>query len=212
MTPPPSTARAARWCRILRLGLERGLSSTDQRHRLALTYQASSPVGVRGMLRNGGWKEAALAGWTLQGTFNAASGEPQTATLSGNVVAPIAAACGDSTSFGRPRAEATGLPITGGDNPYFNTAAFTTPPAGQCGNAGNGTIPGPFQTSLNAQINRSFRLGESRRTLQLRLSTNNALNHPVISGFGTTVNSNTYGLPTSASAMRSVTLLLRLSF
>jgi hypothetical protein len=192
--------------------LERGLSSTDQRHRLALTYQASSPVGVRGMLRNGGWKEAALAGWTLQGTFNAASGEPQTATLSGNVVAPIAAACGDSTSFGRPRAEATGLPITGGDNPYFNTAAFTTPPAGQCGNAGNGTIPGPFQTSLNAQINRSFRLGESRRTLQLRLSTNNALNHPVISGFGTTVNSNTYGLPTSASAMRSVTLLLRLSF
>ncbi len=191
---------------------ERGLSSTDQRHRLALTYQASSPVGVRGMLRNGGWKEAALAGWTLQGTFNAASGEPQTARLSGNLVSLAAAACGDSTSFGSPRAEATGLPITGGDNPYFNTAAFTTPRKGQCGDAGNGTIPGPFQTSLNAQINRSFRLGESRRTLQLRLSTNNALNHPVITGFGTTVNSNTFGIPTAASAMRSVTLLLRLSF
>jgi hypothetical protein len=34
----------------------------------------------------------------------------------------------------------------------------------------------------------------------------------VITGFGTTVNSNTFGIPTAASAMRSVTLLLRLSF
>ena len=188
-------------------GLERGLSSNDQRHRLSLTYQASSPVGVRGMLRNGGWKEAALAGWTLQGNFTAASGMPLTARLGGNL-----ANTGGTASLGNPRAEATGLPITGGDNPYFNTAAFTTPPEGFYGNAGNGTIPGLFQTSLNAALNRSFRLGESRRTLQLRLSANNALNHAVVTGFGTTVNAANYGLPTSASATRTVTLLLRLSF
>jgi hypothetical protein len=188
-------------------GLERGLSSNDQRHRLSLTYQASSPVGVRGMLRNGGWKEAALAGWTLQGNFTANSGTPLTARLGGNL-----ANTGGTASLGNPRAEATGLPVTGGDNPYFNTAAFTTPPEGFYGNAGNGTIPGLFQTSLNAALNRSFRLGESRRTLQLRLSANNALNHAVVTGFGTTVNAANYGLPTSASATRTVTLLLRLSF
>ncbi len=36
--------------------LERGLSSFDQRHKISLTYTLSSPVGVRGFMRNGGWK------------------------------------------------------------------------------------------------------------------------------------------------------------
>jgi hypothetical protein len=44
------------------------------------------------------------------------------------------------------------------------------------------------------------------------LSATNALNHPYITGFGTTVNSATYGLPTAVSTMRTVSLLLRFSF
>jgi len=188
-------------------GLERGLSSTDQRHRMQLDYTVSSPVGVNGMLRNGGWKEAALAGWTMTGTFIAASGTPLTATLGGNL-----SNTGGIGALGTLRAAATGLPITGGSNPYFNTLAFTTPPPGQFGNAGNDTIPGPFQTSFNASINRAFRFGDSRRTLQLRLSATNALNHVVITNFGTTVGSLTYGLPTAASATRTVTLMLRFGF
>ncbi len=90
--------------------------------------------------------------------------------------------------------------------PYFNLGAFTTPLPGTYGNAGRDTIPGPFVTSFNASLNRAFRLGESRRQLQLRLSANNALNHVQITGFGTTVNSSTYGLPTAASATRTVSL------
>jgi hypothetical protein len=38
------------------------------------------------------------------------------------------------------------------------------------------------------------------------------LNHVQITGFGTTVNSNNYGLATAASATRTVTLLLRFNF
>ena len=34
----------------------RAYRSFDQRHRLSLTYTLSSPVGVHGMWRNGGWK------------------------------------------------------------------------------------------------------------------------------------------------------------
>ena len=188
-------------------GLERGLSSTDQRHRLQLDYQLSSPVGVNGMLRNGGWKEAALAGWTMNGTFTAMSGTPLTATVAGNL-----SNTGGIGAFGSSRAEATGLPIAGGDSPYFNPLAFTTPPPGQFGNAGRDTIPGPFQTSLNASLNRAFRFGDSRRQLQLRLSANNALNHIVITRFGTTVGSSTYGLATAASGTRTVTLMMRFNF
>ncbi len=58
-----------------------------------------------------------------------------------------------------------------------------------------------------------FRLGEaSQRTLSMQINTNNALNHPSISGFGTTVNSNTFGLATGASAMRTVSLQMRFTF
>ncbi|MGA3201274.1 MAG: TonB-dependent receptor [Bryobacteraceae bacterium] len=188
-------------------GLERGLSSFDQRHNLQTTFLFSSPVGIHGMMRNGGWKTAALAGWMLSGTFSATSGTPMTAQISGNL-----ANTGGNGALSNPRAEATGLPIEAGSYPYFNLLAFTTPPAGQFGNAGVDTIPGLFQTSLNASFNRAFRFGESRRQLQFRLSATNALNHEVITQINTTVNSTQYGLPTGASATRAVTLLLRFSF
>jgi trimeric autotransporter adhesin len=186
---------------------ERGLSSFDQRHKLSFTYTLSSPVGVRGMMRNGGWKTAALAGWTMNGNLTVATGMPLTATVSGNL-----ANTGGVSALGTLRAEATGLPVSGGNYPYFNELAFTTPPAGEYGNAGRGTITGPNQFSLNASLNRAFRFGETRRQLQLRLTANNVLNHVYISGFGTTVNSQTYGLPTAASATRTINLLLRFNF
>ena len=186
-------------------GLERGLSSFDQRHNLSTTFLLSSPVGIHGLMRNGGWKTAALAGWTLNGTFTAASGMPLTALIGGNL-----SNTGGNGALSNPRALATGLPIEG--SPYFNLQAFTTPPAGQFGNAGVDTIPGLFHTSLNASLNRAFRFGDTRRQLQLRLSATNALNHVVITNIGTTVNSSMYGLPTGASATRAVTLLLRFSF
>ncbi len=189
------------------LALERGLSTFDQRHKLAATYLLSSPVGLHGFLRNGGWKTHALSGWTLQNTIAASSGTPLTAKIGGNL-----SNTGGIGALGGSRAEATGLPIEGSNGAFFNTAAFTTPPAGQFGNAGRDTIPGPFQLTVNAALNRAFKFGESRRTLQLRLSANNALNHVVITGYGTTVNSSTFGLATAASPTRTITLLLRFNF
>jgi hypothetical protein len=188
-------------------GLERGLSSFDQRHHLAATMQLSSPVGIRGFLRGGGWRATLLKSWNFQTTFSATSGTPLTAYVSGNLSNTAGLA-----SSGNLRAEATGLPIAGVDGAYFNTLAFTTPPAGQFGDAGRDTIPGLFVTTLNASLNRSFMLGESRRRLAFSLSANNALNHVTITSIGTTVNAANYGLPTAASAVRSVTLNTRFTF
>ena len=186
---------------------ERGLSTFDQRHRLSLTFLLSSPVGVHGFMRNSGWKTKALTGWFLSGSFNGTSGTPLTARVAGNQ-----SNTGGTAAFGTGRAQATGQSIDSGNYPYFNLLAFTTPLPGTYGNAGRDTIPGPLVTSFNASLNRSFRIGESRRQLQLRLSANNALNHVLITGYGTTVNSTTYGLATAASATRTVTLFLRFSF
>jgi hypothetical protein len=187
-------------------GLERGLSTFDQRNSLQTTFLFSSPVGVHGMLRNGGWKTTALAGWTLSGNLALSSGTPLTAYVSGNL-----ANTGGLAGSGSVRAEATGLPIESGSG-FFNTAAFTIPPTGQFGNAGRDTIPGPTQIGINSSLNRAFRFGESRRQLQLRISANNVLNHIVVTGYGTTVNASNYGLATSASGTRNVTLLMRFNF
>jgi hypothetical protein len=189
------------------LALERGLSTFDQRNNLQATFLLSSPVGVHGMLRNGGWMTKTLAGWTLNGTFTAASGMPLTALVSGNL-----SNTGGLAGAGSTRAQATGLPISAPGYPYFNLLAFTTPPPGEFGDAGRDTITGPFRMAFNSALNRAFRFGDSRRQLQLRLSSTNAFNHVSITSFGTTVNSATYGLPTAASATRTVQLLMRFSF
>jgi hypothetical protein len=189
------------------LSLERALSNGSQKHRLATTYMLSSPVGVHGLWRNGGWKTKAFTGWTLGGTFAANSGSPSTALLGGS----LGSSRGTSirTNY---RAEATGVSISGGDYPYFNEAAFTTPASGTYGDAGRNTIPGLPSISLSAALNRGWRFGESRKQLQLRLSANNVLNHVQITGFGTTIGSSTFGLATSASQTRTVSLNLRFSF
>lgn len=187
--------------------LERGLSTFDQRHNLTTGFQLSSPVGARGLLRNGGWKTQLLKSWNLQGNFTATTGTPLTAKVSGNL-----SNTGGLAGGGSLRAQATGLPIHAAGDSYFNTMAFTTPAAGQFGNAGRMTIPGLFRTSVNANMNRSFRFGESRRTLTFSINANNVFNHVTITNIGTTVNSSNYGLPTGASGVRGVTLNSRFSF
>ncbi|HEX3879554.1 MAG TPA: carboxypeptidase-like regulatory domain-containing protein [Bryobacteraceae bacterium] len=192
----------------LDLSAERGLSSFDQRHRFSLNYTLSSPVGIHGFWRNGDWKTKAFSGWTLTGNFTANSGMPLTALVGGNLTNSRG-----NGAVGQLRADATGQSITAGNNLYFNLLAFNLPAAGEYGNAGVATIPGIFTTSLNGSLNRAWRFGEAgRQTLQLRLSANNAMNHVQITGFGTTINSSTYGLATAASATRTVTLTLRFNF
>jgi len=189
------------------LSAERGLSSTDQRNRLSIQSVITSPVGIHGLWRNGGWKTKVLSGWLLNPNLSIASGLPHTAMLGGSYANNTTS--GVRTSY---RAEATGESIFGGGSPYFSEAAFEAPPVGQYGNAGVDTIPGPYSFSLNAAANRTWRFGESRKNLQVRLSATNALNHVQITGFGTTFGTSTFGLTTSASATRSVSLLMRFSF
>jgi hypothetical protein len=187
--------------------LERGLSTFDQRHNIATQFQLSSPVGVRGFLRNGGLRTRLLKSWNLQGTFNATTGTPLTARISGNL-----ANTGGLAGGGTLRAQATGLPIHADGSSYFNPLAFTTPVPGQFGNAGRDTIPGLFRITVNASMNRSFRFAETRRSLTFSANAQNVLNHVTITSIGTTVNSLTYGLPTAASATRTISLNMRFNF
>jgi trimeric autotransporter adhesin len=180
------------------LSAERGLSSFDRRHVLNLNYVLSTPTQASWWKRN----------WTLSGSALLESGTPLTAQILGNQ-----SNVAGTGVVGSGRAEATGLPVTDGSG-YFNLAAFTYPPTGELGDAGRNTIPGPWSWSLNTAFGRYFTIGGegSRKRLELRLETNNTLNHVNITNVNTVFGSALYGLPTSAGAMRTADINIRFRF
>jgi len=187
------------------LRAERGLSSFDRRHTLTSSFVLMSPAGTRnGLLEGHPWALRLLRDWTLNGSVSLMSGTPLTARVLGNL-----ADVGGTGSVGSGRADATGLPVTGGD--FFNPTAFTIPLPGEFGNAGRNTIPGPWSFSLNASFGRSFTIRERKR-LEFRIDTTNLTNHVNITNVGTVVNSSTYGLALTAGAMRTVQGTVRFRF
>jgi trimeric autotransporter adhesin len=180
------------------IALERALSAFDQRHNLRVNYNYQSPInGTRT-----GFTADLLRGWTVGGTLTATSGTPFTAVVTGDP---------SGTGFtGVSRAQATGLPVTGGSS-FFNPAAFTLPVTGTFGNAGRDTIPGIANFSLTASFFRSFRLDDKRR-LEFRIDSTNPINHVNITQINTTVGSINYGLPANAGGMRTLTATVRLRF
>jgi hypothetical protein len=189
------------------LRAERGLSSFDQRHTLSVFYMLSSPAsGSSSRLAAHGFTGHLLKDWTLSGGVTARSGSPFTATVLGNL-----SDSGGTGAVGSGRADATGLPVSLSGS-FFNPAAFTLPPSGRFGNVGRNTIPGPGSVTVNMAVGRSFRLDESRHSLELRMESTNTLNSVNITRIGTTVNASNYGLPLSTGPMRTMQASLRLRF
>ncbi len=188
------------------LAAERGLSSFDQRHTLNLNYVLTSPVGgATGMLHEYRWLERALRDWTLGGAVTYGSGFPLTARVLG-----VQSDVTGNGAVGSARAEATGQPVETGSG-FFNTAAFTLPPAGQYGNAGRNTIPGPSTLVFNLSLGRFVSFGERRR-LEVRADATNFTNSVNYTSYGTVVNAPNYGTATAVGSMRALTLTTRFRF
>ena len=191
----------------LDLAAERGLSSFDRRHALTMSWVLTSPFGTDGSrIASGTSAGRALKDWQLTGGLTAQTGTPLTARAGGSALG-VAATGG----VGSGRAEATGASISAATG-FFNPAAFTLPPIDEFGDAGRNTIPGPGTVALNLGFGRSIQLGDSRRRLELRLESNNTLNHVNYTSLYTVVGASNYGLPAAAGQMRSVTAVLRFRF
>jgi hypothetical protein len=197
-----NTPVAQNW---LDLSAERALSSFDSRHNLSLTLQYSTGMGKDAGTLIPGWKGALVKDWTFGPTITARTGNPFTASVGGN-----RSQVGGTAVSNTVRANATGLPIEA-PGMLFNTAAFTAPAAGEWGDAGRNTIPGPTNFSLNGSVGRIFRIGE-RRSADLQFQAQNLLNHVCITGWGTVLGANNFGLAANAALMRKITLSLRFRF
>jgi trimeric autotransporter adhesin len=188
----------------LDLHAERSLSTFDQRHLLNLQAQYTSGEGLGGGTLLGGWPGRLLKEWTFVATGVIGAGLPET---------PVYLAAVPGTGYtGTIRPDPTGAPISiPRGNQHLNSAAYTAPLPGQWGTAGRNSITGPNQISLDSSLARTFR-PSGRFYLDARVAATNMLNHPVFTGWNTTVNSTQFGLPLAPNAMRSLETSLRLRF
>ena len=193
----------------LDLAAERGLSSFDVRHHLSTDAIYELPWGSnKRWLAGAGLAPKLLGDWTISGVLTLASGSPFTARVLGNA--------GDVArgTNGTLRADATGAPVAlahPNASAFFNTAAFTTPVAGQFGTAGRNTIPGPGTVNVDLAFNKTIPLAEGR-AWEVRAQAFNLLNHAEFAALDTVVNSPTYGQVTAVRSMRRFELSTRFRF
>jgi hypothetical protein len=191
----------------LDISAERGLSSFDVRHELQASFVYTSPVGAPGSSISAESRIGRmLKDWQLSGSVNVQTGNPLTARILGNT-----AQLAQTGGIGSERAEATGLPVETGTG-FFNPLAFSAAiPAGEYGDAGRNTIPGPGLFNLNVAFARSFTFAERRR-FEFRVESNNVLNHVNYTNLYTVVNAVNYGLPSAAGGMRTIDAVARFRF
>lgn len=192
-----------------KLFLDRGRADTDQRHVFSMNfnYQPDYYNGKNAILSN------LLNGWSISPIIKLRSGLPFTVT-NGNVDANLDGNTND-------RAQLIGDPYI--DNPtaarWFNTAAFVQNRV-VTGVATEGTSPrnildGPGFRVVDLALSRDFNLTE-RVKLRFRAEATNAFNMVSLGRPGSAVptgaTSTTFGVITTASAMRRVQFGLRLTF
>jgi len=197
------------------LAAEWGLSGFNPTHRLLIDDAYELPFGPRHrFLNNGGILARIFGNWQISGVTTYQSGFPYTAYILGNISNNVAGAA----PFSSLRAQATGAAaaIAGSRQStlqFFNTAAFTLPPAGFYGNAGRNTIPGPDLLNFNASLDRFVTFSDQRNiTGDFRVEADNILNNPNFNGLGTVVNAANYGRITSVLPMRALQISFRLQF
>jgi hypothetical protein len=186
----------------LDLRAERGRSSFDQRHNAVITAQYTTGMGLGGGTLLSGWRGSLVKDWTFSSNLTLGSGLP----LSPVYLAPVRGVTGTV------RPDYTGISIY--DAPegfHLNPAAVKAPAPGQWGNAGRNSIDGPARFILNASMARTFRVGD-RISADVRIDSQNSLNHVAYTSWNTVFNSAQFGLPVSANQMRTMQLTVRVRY
>jgi len=196
------------------LHAERAVSTFNLTHKLVINHTYELPFGdERHFLNRGGFASRIIGNWAFSGITTLRSGMPYTAQVAGNQ-----SNNNGSGAFASQRADATGQTVSlpGSErttNDFLDTAAFTLPASGKFGTAGRDTITGPGSVNFNLSLGRFFTFPrEKNLRAQFRIDSTNAFNHPNWASIASTVNSQNFGWVTGVSAMRALTLSLRVNF
>jgi hypothetical protein len=186
------------------LRAERGLSSFDRSHVLAVSYVWEIPFFQSNAVKV---LRPVLAGWQLSGLSVFQSGLPASITVVGDIAGVSGGGAQRANVVGNgvlPRGERT-------FDRYFNTAAFALPAAGTFGNGGRNIIRRPGTNNWDVSVVKGFRITEHRR-VQFRAEFYNIFNHLSYNNVQTQVGSRGFGAITGADPARVIQLALRFDF
>ncbi len=191
------------------LRAEESNSSFDVRQTLSGNFVIELPFGPnRAFLAQGGWLSHALDGFNVSGNYSFATGNYFTPQYT-------ATACevstGTNTSLRPDRNFA--VPIHGPRTfeQWLNPAAFSAPACGTYGTASRYSIEGPGTVQFSGSLSRTFSFAGDR-TLETRMTANNAFNTVQYSSINTTLNSQTFGQVNGVAGMRTLSFLARYRF
>lgn len=146
-----------------------------------------------------------LADWQLGIGLNLHTGGPFNVIMSGNPA---------NTSRGTIRPNLAGDPHLPASerttDRWFNTAAFTAPPAFTFGNAPRNAVQGPGRKLVDLNLQKRVRV--AGKGLEFRFDVFNALNTPQFNAPGRVLGTPTFGRVTSTGPAREVQLGLRFTF
>jgi hypothetical protein len=189
-----------------------GRSYTDVRQRFVYSYVWQLPVGRgRRFLDRGGILDHVLGGWELSGIFSATSGPPMT------ILAPEDFS-NTGSSNPRPDRTCSGVgPKTLSE--WFDTSCFTDTYLQQAlnngtprfGNAGRNILDAPGLVNWDSALLKEFRLTE-RFGLQFRGEFFDFLNHANFGYPGTVLETQGFGVITSAASPRDIQFALKLTY
>ena len=187
------------------LAAEKG-PACDVRNRFAFSAVYAIPRVARRRFLTAVTKD-----WQFSTVYQVQTGFPFTISVFGDT-----ANAGTALGENPIRANVTGKPVfpsgTRTASGWFNTAAFTTPPAFTFGDAGRNSVYGPGLQTWDFAVTRDFPLSERTR-FQFRGEFFNALNHTNLGTPDRYVNTPQFGTITDTTTPgREIQLSARLSF
>jgi hypothetical protein len=174
---------------IRNIGLDRGNSGYDVRHRMVASWNYLLPFRASGALRQ------AVEGWQLNGILSLYGGLPFTVNSANNTLNIGSGTRADRLRDGNlPDDERT-------VQRWFDTEAFRTPGTLQFGNAGRDILRGPGTRQLDFSLFKAFPLGpELGRRVEFRIEAFNIANTPQFNNPASTFGSSGFGTISSAGA------------
>ncbi|NWF84168.1 MAG: hypothetical protein HXY18_10100 [Bryobacteraceae bacterium] len=184
-----------------------GPSENDIRHRLTWSGVYELPFGKGKKYLADSPMRHIIGGWGVGGILTLQSGAPFTVTTQVNSVYSAAGAL---------RADVSRNPNLPNNQRtlarWFDTGAFSQPPAATFGNQGVNILRADGVINLNASVQRNFGLWSEQSKLQFRAEFFNFANHPNFGVPGRVLNGPGFGIVGSAGPARSIQLGLRLAF
>uniref|UniRef100_UPI0025BB97C3 TonB-dependent receptor domain-containing protein n=1 Tax=Luteitalea sp. TaxID=2004800 RepID=UPI0025BB97C3 len=180
---------------------EWGRCAIDFRHvaKLSAVYRLPFGDGLSGLAR------VVAADWQLGVSMNLHSGGPFNVIMNGNPA---------NTSRGSIRPNLTGDPNLPSDqrsvSAWFDTSAFSAPPAFTFGNAPRNAVEAPGRKVVDVNLQKRFVMGP--RAFELRLDMFNAFNTPQFNAPGRVFGTPAFGTITSTGPAREIQVGARFTF